>query len=81
MKIMTQNASSLSEQKQTASFSRELMNQKITPSALMDGTQKTAESIVQSLQELGERCPWIWFPNYLEENNCDTETAFICLGA
>ena len=79
MKIMTQNADVLSEQKQTELLAQELLDQQITVLALTDGRQSSAELLVRSLEEQGRRCSWIWFSDHPDSNRCGTGTAFLCL--
>lgn len=80
MRIMTQNAEVLSEQIQPSSFAQEMMDQEITLIALKDCTRSSIEYLSQSLQELGEQCTWVWFPDPVEGVHDGKGTAILCLG-
>lgn len=73
MRIMTQYAA---RHIQTTHLIQDIQSQEITLLVLQDSSRFYPERIAQILEERGQICSWVWYPDDLKESQ--TGTAFLC---
>lgn len=74
MRIMTQYAT---QHMQTIHLVQDIQSQEISLLVLQDSSRFYPERIAQVLEERGQPCSWIWYPD--ASTGSETGTAFLCM--